>query len=223
MDERRLAPPRERSGSLCTASPDQNSRPPRKAVSRPRGHSSRGVLTTSVTHYCTGGTRRFVAIECRSLPSQSFKAGGALSSSVELPNSLPEPSVPTTATNLGELNPGQRRGKTDTLAHRVAYLIANGADPGRRLPMTFSQQAAAEMADQVPRLVGELGKESLALERSARGNLPRLSFARMCRADIVRASDCLAMYSRSVNRAGPGRVLPCCASRTSELKQLLAP
>jgi hypothetical protein len=123
-------------------------------------------------------------------PSQSFKAGGALSSSVELPNCLPEPSVPTAATNLGELNPEQRRGKTNTLANRVAYLIANGADPGRRLLMTFSRQAAAEMADQVPRLVGELGKESLALERNARGNFPRhrLSFARICRANMVRAA-----------------------------------
>src|SRR4051812_32533286 len=104
MDESPLAPPRERSASLRTASPDQNSRAPRKDVSRPRGRSSRGVLTTTVAHYCTGGTRRFVAVECRSLPSQSFKVGGALSSSAELPNSLPEPSVPTAATTLGELS-----------------------------------------------------------------------------------------------------------------------
>lgn len=205
MDDRRLAPPRERSASLCTASADQNSRPPRKGVSRPRGHSSRGVLTTSVAHYCTGGTRRFVAIECRSLPSQSFKAAGALSSSVESPNSLPEPSVPTAATNLGELNPEQRRGKTNTLAHRVAYLIANGPDPGRRLLMTFSRQVAAEMADQVPRLVGELEKESLALERSSRElSTPSLSFARICRADIVRAAIASPLLTFR-ERASPSR------------------
>lgn len=201
-----MAPPQERSASLCTVSADQNSRPPRKGVSRRRGHSSRGVLTTSVAHYCTGGTRRFVAIECRSLPSHSFKAGGALFSSVELPNSLPEPSVPTAATNLGELNPEQRRRKTNTLAHRVAYLIANGPDPGRRRLMTYSRQVAAEMADQVRRLVGELGKESLALERSAHGNFPRhrLSFARICRADIVRGAIASPLLTFR-ERASPSR------------------
>ena len=63
---------------------------------------------------------------------------------------------------LDELNPEQRRavthgagpllvvagagtGKTKTLAYRVAYLIANGADPGRLLLLTFTRRAAEEM------------------------------------------------------------------------------
>ena len=41
---------------------------------------------------------------------------------------------------------GAGSGKTNTLAHRVAHLIVNGADPHRILLMTFSRRAAAEMA-----------------------------------------------------------------------------
>ena len=41
---------------------------------------------------------------------------------------------------------GAGSGKTNTLAHRVAHLIVNGADPRRILLMTFSRRAAAEMA-----------------------------------------------------------------------------
>jgi DNA helicase-2/ATP-dependent DNA helicase PcrA len=75
-----------------------------------------------------------------------------------------------TATHLDRLNPAQRQavtheqgpllviagagsGKTNTLAHRVAHLIVNGADPRRILLMTFSRRAAAEMQRRVQRLV----------------------------------------------------------------------
>ncbi|HEX2538604.1 MAG TPA: ATP-dependent helicase, partial [Pseudolabrys sp.] len=76
-------------------------------------------------------------------------------------------------TNLAaELNPDQRRavehgageaypplliiagagsGKTNTLAHRVAHLIATGADPRRILLLTFSRRAALEMRRRVER------------------------------------------------------------------------
>lgn len=40
---------------------------------------------------------------------------------------------------------GAGTGKTGTLAHRVAHLIVNGADPRRILLMTFSRRAAAMM------------------------------------------------------------------------------
>ncbi len=40
---------------------------------------------------------------------------------------------------------GAGSGKTNTLAHRVAHLIVNGADPARILLLTFSRRAAAEM------------------------------------------------------------------------------
>jgi DNA helicase-2/ATP-dependent DNA helicase PcrA len=47
---------------------------------------------------------------------------------------------------------GAGSGKTDTLAHRVAHLVVNGADPQRILLMTFSRRAAAEMIRRVERI-----------------------------------------------------------------------
>ena len=41
---------------------------------------------------------------------------------------------------------GAGSGKTNTLAHRVAHLIVNGADPRRILLLTFSRRAAGEMS-----------------------------------------------------------------------------
>src|SRR5712692_10548762 len=59
---------------------------------------------------------------------------------------------------LGEAGPlliiaGAGSGKTNTLAHRVAHLLVNGADPRRILLLTFSRRAAAEMARRVERIV----------------------------------------------------------------------
>ncbi len=50
---------------------------------------------------------------------------------------------------------GAGSGKTNTLAHRVAHLIVNGADPRRILLMTFSRRAAAEMTRRVERICAE--------------------------------------------------------------------
>src|SRR6266481_1131139 len=47
---------------------------------------------------------------------------------------------------------GAGSGKTNTLAHRVAHLIVNKADPRRILLMTFSRRAASEMARRVERI-----------------------------------------------------------------------
>ncbi|CAN7575959.1 ATP-dependent helicase [Phenylobacterium sp. LjRoot219] len=47
---------------------------------------------------------------------------------------------------------GAGSGKTNTLAHRVAHLIVNGADPRRILLMTFSRRAAYEMTRRVERI-----------------------------------------------------------------------
>ncbi len=44
---------------------------------------------------------------------------------------------------------GAGSGKTNTLAHRVAHLIVNNADPRRILLMTFSRRPASEMARRV--------------------------------------------------------------------------
>ncbi len=76
---------------------------------------------------------------------------------------MPQPTAPATLSPaaeavLGDLNAEQRAaashggspllivagagtGKTNTLAHRVAYLIASGTDPGRILLLTFSRRA----------------------------------------------------------------------------------
>jgi DNA helicase-2/ATP-dependent DNA helicase PcrA len=88
--------------------------------------------------------------------------------------------VPDTATYLTELNGEQRQavehdigvadddrrpllviagagsGKTKTLAHRVAHLIVNGADPRRVLLLTFSRRAAAELARRVQRISAQV-------------------------------------------------------------------
>ena len=56
---------------------------------------------------------------------------------------------------------GAGSGKTNTLAHRVAHLIVNGADPRRILLMTFSRRAATEMARRVERICAQvLGSNS---------------------------------------------------------------
>ena len=47
---------------------------------------------------------------------------------------------------------GAGSGKTNTLAHRVAHLIVQGADPRRILLMTFSRRAASEMTKRVERI-----------------------------------------------------------------------
>jgi superfamily I DNA/RNA helicase len=51
---------------------------------------------------------------------------------------------------------GAGSGKTNTLAHRVAHLIVNGADPRRILLMTFSRRAAAEMTRRVERITRQV-------------------------------------------------------------------
>src|ERR1700747_2699470 len=51
---------------------------------------------------------------------------------------------------------GAGSGKTNTLAHRVAHLILNGADPRRILLMTFSRRAAAEMTRRVERIARQV-------------------------------------------------------------------
>jgi DNA helicase II / ATP-dependent DNA helicase PcrA len=47
---------------------------------------------------------------------------------------------------------GAGSGKTNMLAHRVAHLIVNGADPRRILLMTFSRRAASEMTKRVEQI-----------------------------------------------------------------------
>jgi DNA helicase II / ATP-dependent DNA helicase PcrA len=48
---------------------------------------------------------------------------------------------------------GAGTGKTNILAHRVAYMIEKGMDPGRILLLTFSRRAADEMTNRVKRII----------------------------------------------------------------------
>jgi DNA helicase-2/ATP-dependent DNA helicase PcrA len=50
---------------------------------------------------------------------------------------------------------GAGSGKTNTLAHRVAHLLVQGADPRRILLLTFSRRAAAEMTRRVERIAAQ--------------------------------------------------------------------
>ncbi|HEY3358854.1 MAG TPA: ATP-dependent helicase [Polyangia bacterium] len=80
---------------------------------------------------------------------------------------------------LAGLNPEQRRavahaggpllviagagtGKTTTLAHRVAHLIAGGVNPGRILLLTFARRAAAELQRRVEGILRRVGGERAA-------------------------------------------------------------
>ena len=96
-------------------------------------------------------------------------------------SNVPSDSQPMSVAYLDKLNPEQRRavehgvrdkpcapcppllviagagsGKTNTLAHRVAHLIVNGADPRRILLMTFSRRAATEMTRRVERITRQV-------------------------------------------------------------------
>ncbi len=62
---------------------------------------------------------------------------------------------------------GAGSGKTNTLAHRVAHLIVNGADPRRILLMTFSRRAASEMTKRVERIARKVMGENAGVMTDA--------------------------------------------------------
>ena len=62
---------------------------------------------------------------------------------------------------------GAGSGKTNTVAHRVAHLIVNGADPRRILLMTFSRRAAAEMTRRVERIARQVMGSSAGIMTDA--------------------------------------------------------
>src|SRR5262249_42906565 len=82
--------------------------------------------------------------------------------------------APMTEPYLATLNPEQRpavehngdqplliiagagTGKTNTLAHRVAHLILQQADPRRMMLLTFSRRAAAERSRRVERIAAQV-------------------------------------------------------------------
>src|SRR5260221_7988749 len=108
------------------------------------------------------------------------------------PPASPATSQPLSVAYLGDLNPEQRQavehgvgekdaapgtpllviagagsGKTNALAHRVAHLIVNGADPRRILVMTFSRRAAAEMTRRVERIARRVMGDSAGIMTDA--------------------------------------------------------
>ncbi|HSD37561.1 MAG TPA: ATP-dependent helicase [Rhodocyclaceae bacterium] len=62
---------------------------------------------------------------------------------------------------------GAGSGKTNTLAHRVAHLIAHGADPRSILLLTFSRRAAIEMGRRVERIVAIIDGPASQLSSAA--------------------------------------------------------
>src|SRR5258708_5925108 len=62
---------------------------------------------------------------------------------------------------------GAGSGKTNTLAHRVAHLIVNGADPRRILLMTFSRRADSEMTKRVERIARKVMGENAGVMTDA--------------------------------------------------------
>jgi DNA helicase-2/ATP-dependent DNA helicase PcrA len=59
---------------------------------------------------------------------------------------------------------GAGSGKTNTIAHRVAHLVARGADPQRLLLLTFSRRAAVELERRVGQVLS-LGRDQRAGEK----------------------------------------------------------
>jgi len=128
---------------------------------------------------------------------------------------------------------GAGTGKTNTLAHRVAHLIKEGADPGRILLLTFTRRAAEIMTRRAERIIGKKARVSwsgtfhsianrlLRLHATAVGLDP--SFTVLDRSDsadllnVVRndlglaklparfpkKDTCLAIYSHAVNAREP--------------------
>ncbi len=76
--------------------------------------------------------------------------------------------VPAAASRPLLVIAGAGSGKTSTLAHRVARLILNGADPQRILLLTFSRRAATEMNNRA----GSVLQRVLKLSQQAPASLP---------------------------------------------------
>jgi DNA helicase II / ATP-dependent DNA helicase PcrA len=62
---------------------------------------------------------------------------------------------------------GAGTGKTTTIAHRVAQLVMNGADPARLLLLTFTRRAAAEMRRRSHDIVREALNDTLGNKSQA--------------------------------------------------------
>lgn len=127
---------------------------------------------------------------------------------------------------------GAGTGKTTTLAHRIAKLVIDGADPRRVLLLTFSRRAAQEMTRRAARVARgvelpwagtfhAVGSRLLRLHASSLGLDPAFTVLdRGDAADLIdmvrtdgghakgerrfpRRDTCLGIYSRTVNARQP--------------------
>jgi superfamily I DNA and RNA helicase len=64
---------------------------------------------------------------------------------------------------------GAGTGKTKTLSHRVAHLVANGANPHKILLLTFSRRAAGDMTRRVRRIVASVLKNQTTFSYPGQG------------------------------------------------------
>jgi DNA helicase-2/ATP-dependent DNA helicase PcrA len=90
---------------------------------------------------------------------------------------LPEPTAEQAAVIGAPLRPvaviaGAGSGKSETMAARLVWLVANGlARPERMLGLTFTRKAAAELADRVRRRLDGLRRAGLDAELPAAGRV----------------------------------------------------
>ena len=117
---------------------------------------------------------------------------------------LPEPTPEQAAVIAAPLGPlaviaGAGSGKSETMAARLVWLVANGlAQPERMLGLTFTRKAAAELADRVRRRLDGLrraGVEGIAAIRHYRREFVSAFGREMNDADLVRA---IAAYERTL-------------------------
>ena len=133
---------------------------------------SRASWAGNSAHRCTNAPVRVNLYACRCTRQSSLEGlEEPLTQDVEERESSPIGTV------LGHLNEQQRAaathgespllivagagtGKTATLAHRVAYKIATGTDPGRILLLTFTRRAASEMLRRVEGILRTLESQT---------------------------------------------------------------
>jgi DNA helicase-2/ATP-dependent DNA helicase PcrA len=153
--------------------------------------------------------------------------------------------------DLSTLNPPQRQavvarsgpllvlagagsGKTRVIAHRVAWLLVQGAEPGAVLCVTFTNKAAREMRERIVELAGPAGQEvqvstfhafglRLLTEEHEAAGLPR-------RFAVADAGDQLALVRRCMREVevdgrafDPRRVLWHISKAKNALRKRLAP
>jgi len=100
---------------------------------------------------------------------------------------------------------GAGTGKTATLVHRVAWMIARGVDPSRILLLTFTRRAAAEMSRRVDGILGQLARGKQNAEGSSQKSPATLGRLRSAR---VWGGTFHAIASRLLRRYGKAIGLP---------------